>query len=172
MRNLLMAVGAGIFALSAAAAPSPAAESALDKLYACAAIADGVQRLACFDAETARLKASETKGEFAAVDQAKIKEVQKEAFGFSLPSLPRLGLLRGAPTEELPAQEAVLKSISRGYASIYTLSNGQVWRQVDSERDRHFKLGEEVVIERAAMGSFLMSRKKGGGAAVRVRREQ
>ena len=65
--SLVMALAA---ASSASAQPATSSQSpeALAKVYACAAVDDPEQRLACFDAAVAGMRTAETTGEFAAVD--------------------------------------------------------------------------------------------------------
>ncbi|MBB5210060.1 hypothetical protein [Microbulbifer hydrolyticus] len=51
----------------------------------------------------------------------------------------------------------------------FTLDNGQIWRQVDSSSRAIWRGGEQVTVERGALGSFLM-RKTTGGRTLRVKR--
>lgn len=58
---------------------------------------------------------------------------------------------------------------TRAYGSlVFELDNGQVWQQVDSKRTTIRKT-DEVTIETALSGSFMM-RKSSGGSSIRVRR--
>ncbi len=49
-----------------------------------------------------------------------------------------------------------------------TLNNGQIWRQLDSQRMR-LKSGETVIIRKASLGSYLME-KQSGSRSIRVKR--
>lgn len=49
-----------------------------------------------------------------------------------------------------------------------TLNNGQIWRQLDSQRMR-LKSGETVIIRKASLGSYLMEKQSGSGS-IRVKR--
>ena len=53
----------------------------------------------------------------------------------------------------------------------FTMTNGQVWSQIDNESPRNARAGGQVTIRRASMGSYLMS-VEAGGPALRVRRTQ
>ncbi|QUN05618.1 hypothetical protein KDN34_15740 [Shewanella yunxiaonensis] len=82
----------------------------------------------------------------------------------------------GAPVERADAaleqiQDVVTKAQKglRGTFTI-TLSNGQVWQQIDSESFR-IKNGQKVVIEKAALGSFLL-KVEGSNRTIRVKRLQ
>ncbi|MDX2234393.1 MAG: hypothetical protein NW200_07830 [Hyphomonadaceae bacterium] len=180
MRVLVFApaIAAGLWLGAAQAQPAgqlPQPE-VLTKVYACADIADATARLACFDAAVTQLKTAETQGEFTAVDAAGVRRIEREAFGFALPSLPRLAMPRlggggggGEPEviENVSAKVARLGSFA-GKPSVI-LDNGQTWISIDTNTNRNIREGAEVNVRRAALGSFLMSAKK-GGAALRVRR--
>lgn len=90
-----------------ARAADEAAQSPLSGVYACADLTDDAARLACYDKEVAGLKAAETQGEMVAVDQQQIQTIKRQAFGFSLPSLPRLGLHLGGEGKTRPAKVSV-----------------------------------------------------------------
>ena len=53
---------------------------------------------------------------------------------------------------------------------VFTMSNGQIWVQVDGQTPRRVRAGDQATIRRAALGSFLMSLPH--GPAVRVRRQE
>src|SRR6185436_10166492 len=82
-------------ALPAAAqrpAPQQSAGSpaALDEVYACAQITDEHQRLECYDHAVGRMHEAQNRGDLVAVDRQQAERVNREAFGFSLPSLGNL----------------------------------------------------------------------------------
>ena len=52
--------------------------------------------------------------------------------------------------------------------TVFTLDNGQVWRQTGTKRSI-LRAGEQVTVERGALGSFMM-RKATGGRSLRVKR--
>jgi hypothetical protein len=183
MRPVFMSLVATLACAGAAAAQeSPATASppnVLAKVYACAAVPEAQARLACFDAEVAALRTAETEGQFAAVDATRARQIQRESFGFSLPSLPQLGLPTfrrpsegGPPEENLDSQSMKIARLGRfdGRTS-FIMENGQVWVLVEAQENRNAKAGAEVNIRKAALGSFLMS-VEAGGRALRVRRAQ
>ncbi len=149
------------------------------KVYACAEVAEPQARLACFDAEIAALKAAETSGQFTAVDAARARQIQRESFGFHLPSLPQLGLAPSSRSPEGAAQRDDLNSQAMKIARAgrfdgrpsFIMENGQIWVVIDTADNRHAKAGANVTIRKAALGSFLMS-VEAGGRALRVRRAQ
>ena len=160
--------------------PNPQSPEVIQKVYACAAITEDGARLACFDAAVGALKSAETTGQFAAVDAAGARQIEREAFGFSLPSLPHLTLPSfgagggHAAAAVEPTSELTLTITRRGTFDgrpSYVMSNGQVWVLVDTDDNRLARAGAAVTIKRAAVGSFLM-KVDAGGAAVRVRRAQ
>ncbi len=185
--SLTIALGAALVLAALAAPvlaqpqlPAPASPEVIQKVYACAATTDDAARLACYDAAVGALKTAESQGQFTAVDAAGVRQLEREAFGFSLPSLPRLTLPsfgRGeggaAPVQESTA-ELGLTIARRGTFDgrpSYVMNNGQVWVLVDTGDNRLARAGAAVTIKRAAVGSYLM-KVEAGGAAVRVRRAQ
>jgi len=167
----LAALTAGAPAL-AAPAPATAAADPMAPVFACADVTDSAARLACFDKEVAALRDKQTKGSFAAIDPAVVETMKKESFGFSIPSLPKLRLPSLRASEDLKAQAMTIERVAgTSEAPLFIMTNGQKWRQNDTDSNRAIRPGVEVTIEKAALGSFLMSSKK-GGASLRVRREE
>lgn len=174
---------AAVLAPSAVLAQAGATPSPLAPIYACSAETDAAKRLACFDAAVAALKQAEEKREVVAIDQATVRTLRREAFGFQLPSLPRLALPRlggggaqEAATADEPPEEMTfaVESVGRGDNGkpLLRLTNGQVWVLVDdvrwtTPRTKPFN----VKIERAALGSYLLQR-EGLNRGWRVRRVQ
>ena len=160
--------------------PSP---GVLDQVYACANISDEAQRLACYDGAVGRLRAAQTSGNLVAVDRQQAEELDRDAFGFTLPSLSRLfGGGSDAATPggaERPQFERVDRmtleiarvTMRRDGTALFTMTNGQVWSQIDNENPRNARVGGQVTVRRGTMGSYLMS-VEAGGPALRVRRTQ
>ena len=198
MRIVLASLCIAALAAGAASAQEPpATPGVLDQVYACADIADETRRLACYDGAVGRLREAQTTGNLVAVDRAQAADIDRDAFGFSLPSLGRLfggggggsssesasasagAAAPPAPSARPPAFErvdAMQLEIARvvmrrdGTAS-FTMTNGQVWSQIDNESPRNARAGGQVTVRRASMGSYLMS-VEAGGPALRVRRTQ
>jgi hypothetical protein len=169
-------LAAGALANTVAAAPTaPATPQPMAPLYACIDLKEDAARLACFDKQVATLRGAEQAGSFRAIDRASVEQIEKESFGFNLPSLPRLALpklgasqVAAGPTE----QTYTVERISGGEKPAYIMTDGTVWRQIEVDSNRNIRKGATVVVEKAMLGSFLMSPTKGGGRGLRVRREQ
>lgn len=182
----LVAAALGSASAQQPPATQPSTPGVLDQVYACASIADEAPRLACYDGAVGRLREAQNTGNLLAVDRAQAEEVDRDAFGFSLPSLGRLfgGGSENAsastpsvarppaftPTEEMQLEIARVAMRRDGTAS-FTMTDGQIWSQIDDKSPRNARAGGQVTIRRAAMGSFLMSL-AAGGPALRVRRTQ
>ncbi|MFZ4604010.1 MAG: hypothetical protein ACOYM8_16310 [Caulobacterales bacterium] len=171
MSMLRMTVLAAALAAAspAFAAPPAAAPDPMQALYACADKTADAERLACFDSEVKRLRAAQIAGDFAAVDRLKAETLRKEAFGFSLPSLPKL-ILPGMGDDKEPNLVVKVTSMTRGENPILRLDNGQTWTIIDVDKPPYqLKPGAEIEISRAALGSYLMV-VKGTGKGLRIRR--
>lgn len=161
-------------------AQTPAQPGPLAQVYACAETQDDAARLACYDAAVGRLQQAQSSGELVAVDRGTVETIEREGFGLSLPSLPRLfggGSDRASASTparpELTEMNLTVERLSqRGDGkAVFVMSNGQVWVQVDTTSTRRVRAGGAVTIRRASLGSFLMV-VEAGGPAIRVRREQ
>jgi hypothetical protein len=166
-------------------APAVAQEAPLAKIYACSDVADGVQRLACFDAAVAGLKQAETSGGVAVVSRAQIEKAQKEAFGLATPSITALAESAAASAPVKPTSAATpvekpkpldnvvlaVKQIEKGADGKmrFIMENGQIWRQTDTMQLSGLGKGPwEVEVRKAALGGFMM--KVDGRTAIRVKR--
>jgi hypothetical protein len=141
---ITVAVALGVLVATAARGEDPAG----DRGAKCAGIAEDGARLACYDAvfRTAR--------------------PPEERFGLerraTRAATEALGTLRGKITSLVQLPDGALK---------VTLDNGQVWRQIDEKGQAPWRVGDELAIERAALGSFL-ARAGEGRHGYRVRRER
>ena len=159
---------------AAAAAPKPdkAAQAAILKALAdCRAITDSADRLACFDKTSADLVQAESSGAVVVIDRQQIREARRQAFGFDLAALNFFN--RGLTTEEADSlRDEVSAADQRADGRwVLTLKSGAVWREVETDppnRDPH--PGSQVLIKRAALGSFVM--KVDGQVAMKVKRVQ
>lgn len=194
---LLPIIAVGIL-LSLGNRPARAADTDKDPLAAlrkCRTISDPSRKAACYDTAMDALEADRAANKISIITGTQIEGLQRDAFGFNLPSLPRLrfGHAPGAPGKNAlsDAQDAkagkVLKksksgevlrvayTVSRvstlpnGHKKIY-LTDGQVWEQVGSDAPR-FRGSPpyRVQIKKAALGSYLLA-VEGSRRAVRVRR--
>ena len=178
------------------AGPAMAAGDSNDPLAPlrhCRQLTDVAAKAACYDQAMDALEADRAAHKFSIVSGERIEGLQREAFGFRLPSLPklRLGGVNSLASEAPDGANAgkVLKKNKAGdvlriayqVTRIHTLpnghlrmvlSNGQVWEQVGSDAPR-FR-GQppfDVQVRKAALGSYLMRVGK-SKRTVRVRRVQ
>jgi hypothetical protein len=162
------------------ATPSP-----LSPIYACAEKTDAAERLACFDAAVAAVKAAEARSEIIAMDQPRVAAVRREAFGFRIPSLPRFGFGSGAASagtvaapgaarqrdEDTEEQSfAVARVGSYGGRTAVFLENGGIWQMTEAgEFSAPRTTPFNVRIRSAAMGSYMLQ-VEGRNKGYRVRR--
>ena len=154
----------------------------LNQLYACRDIAEETQRLACYDGAVGRVRQAQDTGNLVAIDRGQAQEMDREAFGFSLPSLSRIfgggrrdsqsaaSTPRFEPVDEI-AMEIASVTHQRNGPSTFRMTNGQTWVQIDDEVARNVRQGGSVTVRRASFSSYLMS-VAAGGPAIRVRRVQ
>jgi hypothetical protein len=140
----------------------------IERLLACRAQADPAKRFACLDRETNALAEAIARRDIVAVDRERIRSTRRSLFGMTV---PRLGLFGGDEGEELKQVEGVLASAGRnrdgGY--IFRLEDGVSWTQTD---DKPIAIrpqrGDQVVVKRGALGSYILSVK--GQPGVKVQR--
>ncbi len=148
-------------------------KSPLSGLYDCAEIGDNMQRLACFDKMAASLQLAEEKKEIVTIDAQAAKKIKKEAFGFHLPSLPKLGLPTIGADNKIDSVVLDVKSIGFVHNKyIITFENGQVWEQSGGRLNYVPKGKLTATIKPKSMGSFVLSLHKGKTTVrgLRVRR--
>ena len=137
-------------------------ESPLKGLYACADITDNMARLACYDQVAGKLETAEENKELVAIDAKAAKKIKREAFGFNIPSLPKLGLPRigsGEKIDALVAEVESVKKVRRKY--VITLKNGQVWTETGGYLNYVPKGDLTATIKSKSMGSFMISLSNG-----------
>ena len=187
------AAAAAAMALALAGAPAPAeAQSLSGALKVCSWIEDDTSRLACFDRAVREL-ADQPAGAPVAVAPAPRTVAPAAPSGRTAApapaqpaaSAPRTAAVATTPEEDFGKREidrenrvdrvtARLVTARQAPDSkwVFTLDNGQVWRQIDGPT--HLIRDDdqpEVVIKRAFLGSFLMSIDD-GPKGLRVRREK
>ncbi len=159
------------------------APAGTDAVYACATMTEDAARLACYDEAVGRLKAAEESGEVTTLTEAERVAVVRDAFGFTMPSLPKLSMPRfgrsQADAEAGRDKNNRLERVTVAVTGVKTskhrgltvsLENGQIWQQSDTRSVYYSskKGAKQAEIRRAAMGSFMM--KLDDGAAFRVKR--
>lgn len=169
---LLAAAPAMAAAQRPAAAPPPRPET-FEALIRCRAVAEAAARLQCFDAAAAALQNAQERRELVVVDRQQVREGRRRLFGLTLPRIPIFG---GGDDDDGDADqvqtvEGVVASAAQDSLGhwVVTLRDNAVWVQTDNNtlalrpRPDH-----RVVINRGAMGGFMMRVNNQPG--IRVRR--
>ncbi len=169
---IVLALSAGSASATAALAQATKAppSDALKNLTNCRDIANGRERLTCYDREVANLAAAQSRKDVVIVDRQQLNRTRKTLFGLALPDLGLFG-------SDTPGEEGVSRISSTIKAAnqtpygkwILRLEDGASWVQMDS-RDLPIspKPGHPIEIRKAALGSYLANIK--GQVAIRVQR--
>jgi hypothetical protein len=175
----LLAVSPSL-ALAAPPAPKAGQADVVKALSACRAITDSTERLACFDKTAASLDQAQASGEVIVVDRAQVRQIKRQAFGFTMPSLAIFDLGGHKDKDKVRDKDAGDESITAIATSahqtadgkwIIALDDGSVWRQIDSDTVAiDPRPGSKIHIRRASLGSFLMN--VDGQSGIRVHRDQ
>lgn len=152
--------------------PAQAQTSPLNAIYACASIVDNTERLACFDKNVPIIKVKEEKKEIITLDEKGVKEIERDSFGFSLPSLPKLGILKSksekSKSEKSNTQYFKVKSISNSRKGVtITMENDHVWRQINGDIGKIPKGTLTAKVKRGTVGTFFISLKNEDGKSSR-----
>jgi hypothetical protein len=139
-------------------APQPRPE-VFRKLIDCRTVADNVARLACYDAQVARLDEAESRNEVVVVDKEQVKKARKGLFGLSLPDLGGV-FGTGDDNEDkygLSEIQSTVKAAVSGTSGKWTiiLEDGAKWVQTDTTAIRTPKAGQPIIIKKGALGSFV-----------------
>lgn len=124
-------------------------------------------RLACYDQKVEALRIARDDKQILVADKEQVKKDRKSLFGLAIPDL---GIFGDDDENEGREIESVIKSVRATKAGyVFTLEDGAVWIQAESrELGRIPKAGLNIVIKRAAMGSFMG--KIEGGRTFRIKR--
>jgi len=131
-------------------------------LLACREVQDNDARLACFDREIARL---------AALAEATTPLTPEDRFG-----LPRAVTPTKEETGPRRQEATVLRARLRLVASrsdgliVFTLDNGQVWRQLEPGSDLFARPGDAVQLSKGAFGNYWL--RGASGRTCRVVRDR
>lgn len=142
-----------------------------EALLRCRSIAEPAAKLACFEAATDSLEQAVEAREVVVVDRAQVRESRRRLFGISLPSLPVFGGGEDDEEDEIDSVEGVVASVStdRNGRWVLRLEDGAVWTQTDNNTlALRPRAGHKVVINRAALGTFMM--RVNGQPGIRVQR--
>ena len=157
----------------------------LQKLYDCRTVADPIAKAGCYDLAMDAFDSARQSGEIATVTRQEIQEVQKESFGFNIPSLPKIGSIFGGGDKSGKTAKAkdakfdqlvspILSVSNNGAGKMrFNLENGQIWVQTSNSTLAAKRIMRKDVkdahIQRAALGSFKLQ-VNGKGPSVKVRR--
>lgn len=137
----------------------------------CRAVSDANARLACYDDAVSKLDQAESSGQLVVLDREAAKEVKRQAFGFSIPSINLFS--KGEKEEEVDRLTDTLKSAREraDHKWVFELQSGGVWRQIDTNQFvSDPKAGDPVEIRRAALGSYTI-KVNGKQPVVKVHRD-
>jgi hypothetical protein len=126
-------------------------------LLDCRKLADGGERLACYDKAAAAMEAATANGDLVALDRAQRRAARRQAFGFTLPSLSFLD--RGEKAEEIDTLTATVASVSEDpYGKlVIRLEDGAVWRQTEvQDLARRPRKGSTVTFKRGMLGGYFL----------------
>jgi hypothetical protein len=82
----------------------------LTRLLACRGIAGAEERLSCFDDASKILDEATKSGDIVTINKATVEDIQKDSFGFNLPSLPKLSAIFGGKTSKEPKKSSLTKA--------------------------------------------------------------
>ncbi len=166
------------FALAVTAAMAQGAPPGLDR---CVAEKVDASRLACFDAEMARLAGQgATSGPAAVTAVAAASAPVVAPAPVAVPTAEEKFGARGELAREIEgtdpahvagvgALEATVTGIDRRTHGelVVTLDNGQVWQQLTVSQSIRLKLGDTVTVKPGALGSYSLSGPQRGSIKVK-----
>jgi hypothetical protein len=153
-------------------APAPPPQAWQD-MVKCRQITDSAARLACFDAQVAKLEQAASNGDLVLADRESVRKTKRGLFGFNV----SLGGLFGGDddkkTEEISEIDTTISSARPfGYGAWrVTLADGSVWEQID-EAKLVFdpQSGNKIHIYKGALGIYRAN--IDGQRAIKIRRVQ
>lgn len=140
-------------------------------LVGCKDVKDAMARLACYDEKVAALQAAQVSNEVVIADREQVREARRGVFGLTLPRIKLFGddSDEGDGVSELTSVVQTAQRIGSG-KWYFILEDGAKWVQTDNTRIYPYpKTGSEIVIKRAALGSFT-AQVGGGGRSFKIKR--
>jgi hypothetical protein len=130
----------------------------VDALRVCRAIADEVERLACYDTKVGAIVAASEAGDVRVVDRGDLVRTRRQLFGFAV---PELDILKD-DKQDKEASELLQTSITgsrqlSGRAWRFTTEEGAVW-EINNAPGRFapIKTGDKVEFKRASLGYYFI----------------
>jgi hypothetical protein len=135
-------------------APPGAPSGIVQGLLSCRAIADPMQRLACYDRQSNAVASAIQKKDIVVIDKERATAAKRSLFGFSVPSFA--GLLGGGDLNEIEGTiVGATQNADGGW--IIRLADGSVWSQTDDTPVAlEPRRGDKVSVKRGALGSYFV----------------
>lgn len=138
-----------------------------DDVIECQLIQEPLKRLACFDANVAKLSTAQQNKELFVADKKQIQKTQKGLFGFAIPKIRIFDNVGGDDIISISSKIMAVRQGPKGW--IFELEDGAVWAQTDNRYSgRSPKPGQTLHVKKAALGSFMA--KVDTGSAFRAER--
>ena len=165
-----------LFLLLFLAQPALTAEEALTK---CRHIAEIAERVVCYD-KIVDSHLSTVTSDMDSSDRVEASTPPETTVSDAVPDAQSLFGTNDAEAKRIVETSLAIEQINEIQAIVtdvrksatkkltVTLDNGQIWRQLDSQRLR-LKSGEAVIVRKASLGSYLME-KQSGSRSIRVKR--
>ena len=141
----------------------------MEVLQGCRAIPNNDQRLACFDAASAKLSAAVEAKQIVVIEDKEVKRAKRTLFGFRLPDLSIFGG-EGNDTEEDKTLTTTVASVRRAEAGRWNIGipEGAIW-QTTEPLQINPAVGDALEIKVGIMGGyFLKVRNKRSVRAKRI----
>jgi len=103
LQTLTMSAILLVSASSISHAQSTGQPAELEAIYACKAKSNPTDRLQCYDQAVGRFEAAQNAGSVVTVSKTQVENIERDAFGFNIPSLPSLGRLFGGSKKSAAA---------------------------------------------------------------------
>lgn len=75
--------------------------SELEAVFDCKTELDPMKRLSCYDTAVGRFETAQQKGDVVTISKQQVEEVERDSFGFNIPSLPKLSSLFNGRKDDL-----------------------------------------------------------------------
>ena len=128
----------------------------------CAELRESAPRLACYDAQAARLRQAPA---------AAVQATPAPAAGAAAERVAAFGAPQRVPAQEIDAVESRILGVFEGWdpGQVILLENGQRWRSADGSSATLRLKDPKVTVRRAALGTFRIEL-EGSNQTARVKR--